>query len=284
MAAFDHGFKIIAQTSGQALARLAGLDCRHWQPLESTIQTTTERLADRVFLSKSGRQSYLVYMECLTYWDRSAPWSLLSKSAMLAARERLPVMSLVYILHPKGFHRQDGTLRLEINGMPTQQVWFHELCLWEIEPEDWWEYEPGLLAISPLCKKHGEPRQLISHATERIEATEADSLRRADLLTTLAVFGKLAFPTLDIRSLIGREKMDESLFYKEVFEEGAEEGAFRTRRADVVRILTKRFGKKATSGLQKSLEAIRDPKRLDHLLDLAIDCGEAAEFRAELVK
>jgi hypothetical protein len=49
MAEFDHGVKKIAQTTGRQLARVAGVRCRAWQTLESTLQITTELLADRVF-------------------------------------------------------------------------------------------------------------------------------------------------------------------------------------------------------------------------------------------
>src|SRR5580698_916748 len=115
MAELDHGFKIIARESGRALARVGGLSCPKWKPSESTLQATTERLADRVFEASQGSERFIVYFEFVTKWDESVPWSILGKSGMLAERERLPVVSLVFILRPGGYSPQNGTMRLTAN-------------------------------------------------------------------------------------------------------------------------------------------------------------------------
>src|SRR5262249_25092956 len=78
VAEFDHGIKIIASTTGRQLARVAGVPCQRLEPLESTLQATTEMLADRVFLARRGRERFVVYFEFYTYWDRNAPWDLLA--------------------------------------------------------------------------------------------------------------------------------------------------------------------------------------------------------------
>jgi hypothetical protein len=88
MPAYDSGFKIAARVSGRQLAAIAGVVSDQWEPIVSEIQTT-ERLADRVFRARRGKQRFVVYMEAYTYWNSSAPWSILLKSAMLSERERL---------------------------------------------------------------------------------------------------------------------------------------------------------------------------------------------------
>ena len=60
MAERDHGIKEIADVAGQQLARLAGLKCSRWRPLESTLPATLELLADRVFLARQGRERFVV--------------------------------------------------------------------------------------------------------------------------------------------------------------------------------------------------------------------------------
>ena len=62
---YDAGFKIVARHAGQALARLAGVLCDHWEPLTGEVQAT-ERLADRVFRARRGRDKFVVYMEAYT--------------------------------------------------------------------------------------------------------------------------------------------------------------------------------------------------------------------------
>ncbi len=66
MAEFDHGIKIIATTTGLQLAQIAGVQCQRLEPLESTLQATTELLADRVFRGQQGRERFVVYFEFYT--------------------------------------------------------------------------------------------------------------------------------------------------------------------------------------------------------------------------
>ena len=84
MAEFDHGIKLITDTSGRELARVAGVECRRLQPVESTLPRTTEMLADRAFRASRGRQRFVLYFEFYTYWDRNAPWDMLAKSGFLS--------------------------------------------------------------------------------------------------------------------------------------------------------------------------------------------------------
>src|SRR6202043_973091 len=62
MPASDAGFKIAARVSGKQLAAMAGVPCDGWASAVSEVQTT-ERLADRVFQARRGKERFLVYME-----------------------------------------------------------------------------------------------------------------------------------------------------------------------------------------------------------------------------
>ena len=177
-------------------------------------------------------------------------WSVLGKSGMLGERERLPVASLIFILRPDGYSPQNGTMRLTIGGNSAQQVWFYEKPLWQIKPEPWWEREPGLMALYPLCRHDEKPEESVLHAARRIEENENDRATRGDLLTSLGIFGRLAYPGLDALSLIGRDKMKESLAYQEILEEGRED-RHRTALLDVVEV---RFGKHGATSFQTSPE------------------------------
>src|SRR5215470_4715400 len=121
MPAADAG--LAARLSGRQLAAVGGVRCDRWTPAVSDVQTT-ERLADRVFQARRGLQRFLVYMEAYTSWKASAPWSILAKSGLLSERERLPTMSLVYILRPRGYRPQGGNFHLKVDVESTQRVWF----------------------------------------------------------------------------------------------------------------------------------------------------------------
>ena len=270
----DHGFKIIARVSGRSLARVAGLECRTWKPSESTLQTTTERLADRVFIASQLKERFAVYFEFVTTWNSSVCWSVLGKSGMLAERKRLPVACLIFILRRKNYKPQNGTMHLKIRGNSAQQVWFREERLWEIEPQPWWENDPGLMALYPLCRHGEKPAESILHAADRIEHNEKDGVVRADLLTSLGIFGRLAYPGLDALSLIGREKMKESKAYWEIYDEGKSDD----RRNSILQVVEARFGKRDAAAFKPVLNAVSDFNKLETLTTIAAKCSNVDEL------
>jgi hypothetical protein len=278
MAEFDHGFKMIAVTTGRQLARLAKVESTSWRPAESTVQASVEKLADRVFLAGRGRKRFAVYFEFYTTWDSAAPWDLLAKSGLLSQRERLPTVSIAVVLRRQGFRSRDGQLRLEAAGGPTQQLWFKELCLWKLKPEAWWEDEPGLMALYPLCEHGRRPRDAITYAAGVIEAKVTGEVERAERLALLSIFGELAFPKLDVERMIGSEKMKESRMLRRI----RQEGELAARRADILRVLRARFQAEPPLEVASALDAVDDLSRLEPLLDLAATCRDLAAFRAAL--
>lgn len=283
---YDVGFKIVARQAGPQLSRLAGMLCQEWQPIGDTIQTT-ERLADRAFRARHGRERFVVYLEAYTRWHASAPWNMLAKSALLSERERLPTVTLVFILLPRGYRAQNGQFRLQVAGAPTQQVWFREVCLWLQEPQAWWEEAPGLMPLYPLCRHSQSAKHAVVHAARTITERVSDRIARADLLTTLYLFGKLAYPQVDALQLIGREHMRESKAYEEIMTEGRLEGKLEGRlegrleekRADVYEVIQVRYGQKAATELQQTIQASHDLEQLAQVLRLAIRGRPLAEVR-----
>lgn len=274
---YDGGFKIAARASGRQLCELAGLHCQGWEPIGDTVQTT-ERLADRAFRARVDRERFVVYLEAYTRWTGSVPWSVLAKSALLSERERLPTASQVFILLPRGYRQQHGQFRLEVAGEPTQQVWFREVCLWQQTPEPWWAQAPGLMALYPLTR-HGKPRrEAVTYPAQRISERVTDRYTRADLLTTLSIFGKLAYPELNVLDLIGREQMKESKFFEEVMHEGAVAQV----RQDILDALEERFGHQAADQSRELLQGITEKDRLRDLHRLAIRCPRFEDFEQAL--
>ena len=274
MAEFDHGVKKIAETTGRQLALVSGVASDEWRPLESTLQITTELLADRVFLARQGRERFVVYFEFYTRWDRDAPWHMLAKSGLLSEREKLPTLCIAVILRPRGFRSQNGQFRLQAAGSPTQRLWFRELCLWRIKPQPWWESEPGLMTLYPLCQHGQQPKEAITRASEVIERDVAPIGDRATYLTLLGIFAKLAFPRLNVSRIIGSEKMKASTLSEEIKQD--------ERRESILRVLQARFGADAPAEFVAPLDHISDPARFDSLLDVAATCTNLSEFRAAL--
>src|SRR5258708_22412595 len=98
------------------------------------------------------------------------------------------------------------------------------------------------MALFPLCRHNRQPRDAVTHAAFTIERTQADPMQRADWLHLLSVFGMMAYPKLNVIELIGREKMKDSILWKEAMAEGEQRGEVRgvergkleLRRADIV--------------------------------------------------
>jgi hypothetical protein len=279
MAEFDHGIKLIADTSGRELARLAGVACGPLRPLESTLPATTELLADRAFRASRGRERFVLYFEFYTKWDRDAPWDILAKAGLLSRREHLPTVSLVFVLTPHGYHAQGGQFRLEAAGQPTQQLWFREVCLWEMEPQAWWESVPGLMTLYPLCRHGQAPPESVRHAADVIERDVASAGERADLLYLLEVFGELAFPRLDVAEIIGRDKM---IFDSKFGRELKREAELKRLRTDLLKVLRSHWGEEAVTEFTPALNAIENLKRLERLFDQALAGMGLDEFRAAL--
>ena len=155
-------------------------------------------------------------------------------------------------------------------------VRFREICLWQQVPEPWWEQSPGLMPLFPLCRHQGSGREAVVHAAEVIQSTEQDVVVRADLLTTLAIFGKLVYPSLDVPGLIGREQMKESKVYQEI----KEEGRLEAQRAFLLEDVEARFGPDAVNEFTPLINALNDSGRLERLHRLALRCSGVSEFRA----
>ena len=283
MAEFDHGTKRIAEASGQKLARIAGVDCATWEPLEGTLPITVELLADRAFRASNATERFVVYFEFFTTWDTGAFWDILAKSGLLSRREKLPTVCVIVVLQPEGAPpKKKGRIQHKVAQKIVQFVALEEVYLWEKHPESWWDAEPGLMALYPLCHHEEEPEAAIRHAAEAIEQNASDLLERRDFLTFLGIYAKMKYPLVNAGNIIGREKMRESAFAQEWVEEGREEGSLMRLRASILRVLRSRQKITQTEEFASTLELLKEPDRLEHLLDVAATCATIDEFRTAL--
>jgi hypothetical protein len=277
MPSSDRGFKIVAHVAGRRLAGLAHVACTSWRPIVSEVQAV-ERLADRAFRAAHGRERFVVYFEAYTYWEEAIPWSVLAKSGLLSERERLPTVSVIFFLRPERYRPLGDSFRLAALGGPTQEVWLRDVRLWEEVPDASWEEAPGLMALYPLCRHGQPPRQAVTYAAAAIGRAVPSARRRADLLTVLGIFGRLAYPELDTFGLIGREQMRESPAYQEIMDEGRVEQT----RALILGFLQRRFGAEAAEQVRADLQAVEDLARLERLAFLSADCPDLVTFREGL--
>jgi len=114
------------------------------------------------------------------------------------------------------------------------------------------------MALYPLCRDGRPAKQGLAYAAGAIMAVTPDTIIRADLLTTLAIFGKLAYGQMDVMSLIGREHMKESALYAEIGDEAWVE----TAQADVLAVLEERFGEQAAAACSDAVQRLTKQDKL----------------------
>ena len=226
MAQFDHDLKLITDTSARELARVAGLACGQFRPIEGTLPATTELLADRAFRASQGRELRGLFrvlhaldsegalghageiglaVAALAIADRLPGIHPAASGVSLAARPVPSSAASTLNFRVAALARVRGTRvlanaatrefscdsALVVAGKPTQQLWFREVCLWELRPEEWWERVPGLMALYPLCRHGRTPPDAIQHAAEAIGRAVSVASEREDQLFLLSVFGGL---------------------------------------------------------------------------------------------
>jgi hypothetical protein len=186
----------------------------------------------------------------------------------------LPTLCLVYILRPRGYKSQQGRFKLDVDGETSQFLRLKEICMWQLEPQPSWEAAPGLMALYPLCRHGRSPNQAIAYAAGSIMAATTDTITRADLLTTLAIFGKLAYEQLDVVGLIGREHMKDSPLAAQIGNERAHEY--------ILAVLEERFGTQAATSCREAVDRVNKADRLRRLHRLAMRCASLETFQRAL--
>jgi hypothetical protein len=118
----------------------------------------------------------------------------------------------------------------------------------------------------------------VRHAADAIRTTVAEADLQAELLTNLGAFSRLAYPSMKLFELIGREPMKESTFIRELFAEEFEELRYTSQRTAITEVLAARFGEGTGETLSPLLAGITDRNRLSSLLRLAVNCASPEEF------
>ena len=140
------------------------------------------------------------------------------------------------------------------------------------------------MALTPLCRHRESMGSVVTHAVQSIADHTADVVRRADLLTTLAIFGKLVQPGLDVIHLIGREAMKESKFFEEIEAGARAEGSQSMARDNILTIIEDRFGLASMAEFADSLQSIHDLRILNQLFRHAYKCGTIGSFRRKFTE
>jgi predicted transposase YdaD len=287
---FDTSLQGLAALYSQHfLAWLRGPQAVWLQELNSVI-VAQQRRADFLIRYQDGQgQERLLHIEFQTLTQRGEP------------QEELPVRMVTYAAFVLNRYGQvpDQVLILlkdtaasrrvpSVFAQGRLRVEYEVVRLWELDPTA--VVESGLVGLMPLVPLMAGANlsELLEQATGVIEAQIQSSQERNEVLVVTGLLASLRDPSTvkqffrerSIMSLLTETPLFQELT-QELTQQARQEGVIEARRADLLRVLTRKFGP-VSEDLREAIQLIQDSERLERLLDAVIDAPDLDSFRSSL--
>jgi len=251
--------------------------------LDPNLSTTVERRADKILEACfRGRPNLLIHLEFQIQGSRDIPKRMIQYAALLLDLLDLPehrgkqFLNIVVYLDKSTYRKDPGYFHLEFSPGNLLSYQYTVLKLWELDPEPVLGLKiPGIWPFVPLMR--GDPIELLLKSRGKIldlpdKMASLDS--KQQLLTILAGLSwRIVKDRRLLQSLfteLPNMSMNEFLDFlfegkrTQVLQEGRKEEA----RANLLRILRRRFGS-AADPLGSHIEAIQDIEELEMLVEEA---------------
>ncbi len=165
-----------------------------------------------------------VYLRHLEFQDRddpNMPRRCFEYNTLLHLESRLPVVTTVLYVTPPG-PSSKPVYRSQLGEQVLIHYRFECVKLWELDAgEAVASGKPGIQALAPLMS--GVDLRLLGTACRTIERS-APEPQKPDLLAILHVLAEQRYTGEDLKRLIGRERIMQSIIWQEARAEGLEEG------------------------------------------------------------
>jgi hypothetical protein len=275
---FDKRSKWLVQRHGQAILFLGGARgvrrCRALQAEVVQPRQLPDGLLEVLFQGRKKPDHVLV--EVATHPEKRVPKQVLDDLLLTYAQLRVLPELLTLVLHPRGQFRVSGKQELQSRLQWSKLTWEWKVVeLWTLPAEELLTAgDVGLIPWVPLTHFQGPPEALLEQCRQRIEQ-QAHPQDQANLLAVSQVLARLRFKDPELLSLLGGIRvMIESPLIKEIEAE-------RDRNA-ILRILTKRFGV-VPPDVTTHPRRITKERKLEELMDHAVDCPDLEAFRIRLL-
>jgi hypothetical protein len=278
MQQYDKSSKWLIEHHGDSILRLGGVrGIRWWRALQAEL-VQSRRLPDGLIEAKlRGRARPSRFLiEISTY-----PYRRLSKQTMEGTivayldRWELPEV-LTVVLHPGGRRRAVGAADVASPlGWTQLHLSWKVVEMWTIPAAELLAAnDVGLIPWVMLAKIDGSPEPVFRECRARIDR-DAQGGDHENLLAVTQFLARLNYndPRL-FQILGGRKAMIESPVLKELMAENT----LKTRRADILEVLSGRFGRESRT-LRRALESIDDEKQLKTLLKECGKCPDLESFK-----
>lgn len=285
MGLFDTLLKhLIAADAPAFAAWLLDAEVAEVEPVTVELVPEPVRVDAAFRVTRSDGQQILLHVEFQGRTSRPPlPWRMLDYTARLAARERLPVHSVVLYIEPgagaqdTGHHQHPGA-----DGEPIL-IWRYQVVhLWRWSADD-------LLAIGrrellPLVglTRIGDPAQTLPRVVAAIRA-EPDRERQFQLLRSLLDLLPDEELIAMAQRLISSEDIEELKRFPYLWREYLAT-IRQQRRVDILEALVARFDPPTSESrrIEQALAAIDDDARLDVLFRRAVLAPTFADFVQEI--
>ena len=299
---YDRLIKNVLRGSEADLVQwLLGKRPRAVQEVKPETTSINLRVSDTLFgFDLEDGSLALLHVEFQIEGDVEMPYRMAEYAALLARahRRRQAQLASVVVYLDRSMYRQDPG-ELKVQGLLGWELHhkYHVLKIWELDPRRVLALgSAALLPFIPLMA--GAPEDLLIQSRDRILRLPQKVASLEAKQELLQVLGGLASRVIDDRNLILRVlsefgAMKKTGLFEMFLEQGLKEGKVKGLaegkaegrvdgiRQGILRILSKRFGK-TPDGLRRALAAHQSVKRLEHLLDKALDCPSLEAFRSAL--
>ena len=277
MASYDKVFKHIAGRYPHEIAVLA-LKTSEVEVLEqlNTEHVTLRTLhSDMTFHVRLPDEEAILHIEAQTDDSTHQPMHLrmLAYSSILALEHGKNVYSTVLYLRPPAGRNDEGFYSYGNEDRGGGVFRYNVIRVYELPGETF--LDPAAVGLLPFTALMEPPADMTPQAwvEKCIETTQAADVSRemcANLLFALSLFGSLVHPNDFFQDPFLEAIMQESPFYEQVIKrgitQGIEQGEFRIKQDDVIKLLTHQFPE-ISGTVVDEIREIKEFSRLDTLFD-----------------
>jgi len=292
--------KVLAKEYPSAFIRLAldqvGLKEEDWQcqAVENPEVNIPEKRLDYVYRLELEGEALLLHLEFQLRHQPDMPERMFKYSAFLTEALRLPVVPVVVYLERVDYDELPRAYTVKLKGQPVASYTYQVIRLWDryeaISQGDLRELAPLL----PMLADHRDEKVL--ERTKELILEEKDPKRRADSLSIALTIAERYFDRETLLRLFREEilmSIKESSFVQEWYNEGLQKGIEKGRqegiergrlealRADILDVLSERFGQ-VDADIIQAVNQIEATSTLKSILKMSVKVASLRELKKAL--
>lgn len=281
---FDAATKQLVESNPEAWVRYLGLAGSSARVVDTDVSAVTAA-TDRVLRVEGAASPYIVHIEFQVGHDDALASRLLHYNALLAYRHRLPVQTVVVLLHRAADSPAARAGRFDYQTPHPDgflRFGFRAVRVWEQNAADLLAGDLATLPLAPISNvKRGALPEVVRAMESRLGAEATAEQSGIFWSATYLLLGLRYKPAFINELLKGVRQLKESSTYQFILAEGEAKGRVEGRaegeRALILQLGSKRFGP-PDAATQATLDAITTTERLERLAERLLEVESWAEL------